>query len=43
MSPGMRAFEKKRIAFMPYLTIYGLFDEIWTVCNPEEAHGNEKS
>ena len=28
---------------MPYLTISGLFDEIWTVCSPEEAHGNEKS
>ena len=28
---------------MPYLTISGLFVEIWTVCSPEEAHGNEKS
>ena len=28
---------------MPYLTIFGLFVEIWTVCSPEEAHGNGKS
>ena len=28
---------------MPYLTIFGLFVEIWTVCSPEEAHGNEKA
>ena len=28
---------------MPYLTIYGLFVEIWTVCSPEEALGNEKA
>ena len=28
---------------MPYLTIFGLFIEIWTVCSLEEAHGNGKS
>ena len=28
---------------MPYLTISGLFVEIWTVCSPEEAQGNEKA
>ena len=28
---------------MPYLTIFGLFVEIWTVCSLEEAHGNGKS
>ena len=29
--------------YMPYLTISGLFVEIWTVCSPVEAHGNGKS
>ena len=28
---------------MPYLTISGLFVEIWTVCSPKEVHGNENS
>ena len=28
---------------MPYLTISGLFVEIWIVCSPEEAQGNEKA
>ena len=28
---------------MPYLTISRLFVEIWTMCNPEEAQGNEKA
>ena len=28
---------------MPYLTISGLFVEIWTMCNPEETQGNEKA
>ena len=28
---------------MPYLTISRLFTEIWTVCSPEEAQGNEKA
>ena len=28
---------------MPYLTISGLFVEIWTMCSPEEAQGNEKA
>ena len=37
-------FDRMRIMIcMPYLTIFGLFVEIWTVCSPEEAHGNEKS
>ena len=31
------------VYFMPYLTISGLFVEIWIVCSPEEAHGNENS
>ena len=30
-------------ALMPNLTISKLFVEIWTVCSPEEAHGNENS
>ena len=30
-------------ALMPYSTISGLFVEIWTVCSPEEAHGNKKA
>ena len=33
----------QRGPYMPYLTISGLFVEIWTVCNPEEVHGNGKS
>ena len=28
---------------MTYLTISGLFVEIWTMCSPEEAHRNENS
>ena len=28
---------------MPYLTIFGLFVEIWTMCNPHEAKGNENA
>ena len=28
---------------MPYLTISRLFVEIWTVCSPKEAQGNEKA
>ena len=28
---------------MPYLTISGLFVEIWTMCSPEEVQGNENS
>ena len=28
---------------MPYLTIFGLFVEIWTMWSPQEAKGNEKA
>ena len=31
------------LGYISYLTIFGLFVEIWTVCSLEEAHGNGKS
>ena len=44
-SDSFGVFLSSQINFhtMPYLTISGLFVEIWSVCSPKEAHGNEKS